>query len=56
MINEQKEELISNTIFNDLGCITLMEMSEKENYLLCGTNNGNLLYFYIDKKKIRSKK
>ena len=29
-----------------------MEMSEKENYLLCGTNNGNLLYFYIDKKKL----
>ena len=52
LINDQKEELISNTIFNDLGCITLMEMSEKENYLLCGTNNGNLLYFYIDKKKL----
>ena len=55
LINEQKEEIISSTIFNDLGCINIMEMNEKENYLLCGTNNGGLLHFHIDKKKIELK-
>ena len=55
LINEQKEEIIASTIFNDLGCINIMEMNEKENYLLCGTNNGGMLHFHIDKKKIELK-
>ena len=46
---EQKEEIISSSIFNDFGCITIMEIAEKENYLLCGTKDGGLLSFQIDK-------
>ena len=48
--SDQKEEIISITIFNDFGCINIMEINEKENLLLCGTNNGNLLYFNITNK------
>ena len=53
--NEQKEETFSRTFFNDLGCINIMEINSKENILLCGTNDGNLLYFNIDKNKIEFK-
>ena len=53
LITEQKEESISNTIFNNYGsCITIMEISKKENYLLCGTNEGLLLSYKINKTKI----
>ena len=52
IIGEQKEETISQTILSDYGCINIMEMNEKENYLLCGTIHGNLLYFQINKNKI----
>ena len=55
LINEQKEEIISSTIFNDLGSINIMEMNDKENILLCGTVEGGLLYFQIDEKKIEFK-
>ena len=52
LFNEQKEDFISNTIFNDLGCITIMEITDKENFILGGTNQGKILYFQVDKKKI----
>ena len=52
LISEQKEESISHTIFNDYGCINIMEINENENYLLCGTIHGNLLHFLINKNKI----
>ena len=52
IIDDQKEEIISQSILNDLGCINIMEINEKENYLLCGTINGNLLHFRINKNKI----
>ena len=55
LASEQKEELISSTIFNDFGCIDIMEISAKENILLCGTSEGGILYFKIDKKKIQLK-
>ena len=56
LITEQKEESISNTIFNNFGsCITIMEISKKENYLLCGTNEGLLLSYKIDKTKLNLK-
>ena len=50
---EQKEETISNTIFSIFGaCISIMEISKKENYLLCGTKEGLLLSYKIKKTKI----
>ena len=53
LISEQKEDLLSNTIFSNLGsCITIMEISKKENYLLCGTKEGLLLSYIISKTKI----
>ena len=56
LITEQKEEPISNSIFNNFGsCITIMEISKKENYLLCGTNEGLLLSYKIDKTKLNLK-
>ena len=51
---EQKEDIINNTIFNNFGsCITIMEMSKKENYLLSGTKEGSLLSYKIDKTNIK---
>ena len=56
LITEQKEESLSNTIFTNSGsCITIMELSKKENYLLCGTNEGLLLSYRINKTKIELK-
>ena len=56
LISDQKEESLSNTIFNIFGCcITVMEMTKNENYLLCGTKEGLLLYLNIDKAKIKLK-
>ena len=53
---EQKEETISNTIFSIFGaCISIMEISKKENYLLCGTKEGLLLSYKINKIKIELK-
>ena len=53
LISEQKEELLSNTIFNSYGnCITIMELSKNENFILCGTKEGSLLSYKINKKKI----
>ena len=53
LMAEQKEDIINNTIFNNFGsCITIMEMSKKENYLLCGTKEGLLLSYKIDKANI----
>ena len=56
LISEQKEELISISIYNKFGCcITTMVISKDENYLLCGTKEGLLLSFTINKKKITFK-
>ena len=56
LITEQKEESISNTIFSIFGsCISIMEISKKENYLLCGTKEGLLLSYKINKIKIELK-
>ena len=53
LLTEQKEEHhISNTIFSNLGgCITIMEISKKEDYLFCGTKEGYLLSYKTDKTK-----
>ena len=57
LITEQKEETLNNTIFNNFGsCITIMEISKKENNLLCGTKEGLLLSYKINKMKIELKK
>ena len=56
LIVEQKDDSASNNIFNNLGgCITIMEISKKENYLLCGTKEGFLLSYKIDKLNIELK-
>ena len=53
LITEKKDEIFSKTYFNNIGgCITIMEMTKKENVLLCGTKEGCLLTFKVDKSNI----
>ena len=50
---EQKEDIFSNTIFTNLGgCITIMEISKDENFLLCGTKEGFILSYKINKGEL----
>ena len=57
LINEQKDDSVNNTRFNIFGsCITIMEISNNENYLLCGTKEGLLFSYKINKTKIELKK
>jgi WD40 repeat protein len=53
LITEKKDEIFSKTYFNNIGgCITIMEMTKKENDLLCGTKEGCLLSFKVEKSNI----
>ena len=50
---EQKEQPISSCIFPPYGKpIVVMEMSEDEKYLMCGSNSGLLSIFNVDGEKI----
>ena len=50
IITDPKEEKISYSYFEqNIGCITIMEISNDEKYLLCGTKEGKLLSYKINK-------
>ncbi len=53
LITEQKEEAFSKTYFNNIGgCITIMEMTKNEKIFFCGTKEGCLLTFKVQKNTI----
>ena len=54
--SDNSEKLISYTIFIEEGPIIVMEMSSDEKMLLCGTKNGYLIYFSINKSILEYKK
>ena len=54
--NDNSEKLINNYIFIEEGPIIVMEMSSDEKMLLCGTKNGYLIYFEVNKNILKFKK
>ena len=55
--NKEEQSLFEQKIFNpDYSPIITMEMAKSEKYLLCGTQDGILLSYYINDKIVEYKK